>query len=155
MGDMFSLALFLFGVLISAVAVRYGIVASHKYGVVDKPGGHKLHDTVTPFVGGFGVMSSTLCSVAVVAYFFPRFGVHLDAFIVGALVLFVTGFADDMLHLNYRIRFVIQAAVGLLMIFWGQVEISDLGRVGWRKAFGRGAIIFNAQLPIQIGRAHV
>ena len=54
---MFSLALFLMGVVVSAVAIHYGIQGAHRFGVVDKPGGHKAHDTVTPFVGGLGILA--------------------------------------------------------------------------------------------------
>ena len=60
---MFTFALFLLGFVVSAVAVRYAIIAAHRFGVVDKPGGHKAHDTVTPFVGGVGVLGEGLTEV--------------------------------------------------------------------------------------------
>ncbi len=124
---MFSLALFLLGFVVSAMAIHYGIVLSHRLGVVDKPGGHKAHDTVTPFVGGVGVLFAMLIGACVVSQFFPQFGQGLHAMVFGVLVMFATGFADDILHLNFKIRFVIQAAVGLAMIYWGGVVLSDLG----------------------------
>lgn len=127
---MLSSALFLLGVILSVVAIRYGIVASHKLGIVDQPGGHKAHDTVTPFVGGVGVLAATLCAVGIVAQFFPEFSVHVPAFLFGVLAMFITGFADDVLQLGYKIRFMVQASVGLVMVFWGGVEIADLGDLG-------------------------
>ncbi|MCK6395849.1 MAG: undecaprenyl/decaprenyl-phosphate alpha-N-acetylglucosaminyl 1-phosphate transferase [Zoogloea sp.] len=116
--------------VLSVVAIRYGIVASHKLGIVDQPGGHKAHDTVTPFVGGVGVLAATLCAVGIVAHFFPQFSVRVPAFLFGVLAMFITGFADDVLQLGYKIRFMVQAAVGLVMVFWGGVSIVDLGDLG-------------------------
>ena len=124
---MFLLMLFLLGFVVSAVAIRYGIIAAHKLGVVDKPGGHKAHDTVTPFVGGVGVITATLCGLAVVSQFYEQFGERLYAFLFGAVAMFATGFADDILNLNFKIRLCVQAAVGLAMVYWGGVVISDLG----------------------------
>lgn len=127
---MLSVALFLLGVVLSFVAIRYSIVASHKLGIVDQPGGHKAHDTVTPFVGGVGILTATLCAVCIVTQYFPQFSIRVPAFLLGVIVMFVTGFADDVLQLSYKIRFLVQAAVGLAMVFWGGVVIADLGDLG-------------------------
>ena len=137
---MFSLALFLLGTFVSAVAIRYGIAAAHRFGVVDKPGGHKTHDAVTPFVGGLGVICAFLCAVGVVASAYPDFAVRLDALVAGALIMFVTGFADDVLNLHYRIRFFVQALVGAIMIFWGGVALRDLGHLGGHGVVALGYI---------------
>ncbi|WP_374244432.1 undecaprenyl/decaprenyl-phosphate alpha-N-acetylglucosaminyl 1-phosphate transferase [Zoogloea sp.] len=126
---MFSLALFLMGVVVSAVAIHYGIQGAHRFGVVDKPGGHKAHDTVTPFVGGLGILAAMLTAGYVVSHYFPAFGDRIFVLMAGALILFVTGFADDILHLNYKIRFGIQAGVGLMMVYWGGVQLADLGQL--------------------------
>ena len=126
---MLSMSLFLLGLIVSAVAVYYSIQASHRFGVVDQPGGHKAHDTVTPFVGGVGILAAMLTGGYVVSQYFPSFGDRIYVLLGGVLVLFITGFADDILQLNYKIRFGIQAAVGLAMVFLGGVEISDLGQL--------------------------
>ncbi len=124
---MFAFALFLLGFVVSAVAVRYAIIAAHRFGVVDKPGGHKAHDTVTPFVGGVGVLAATLCGAALVDHFYNLTDSRLYAFVVGILTMWVTGFSDDILNISFKIRLVIQAAVGLAMVYWGGVALHDLG----------------------------
>ena len=116
---MLSMSLFLLGLIVSAVVVYYSIQASHRFGVVDQPGGHKAHDTVTPFVGGVGILAAMLTGGYVVSQYFPSFGDRIYVLLGGVLVLFITGFADDILQLNYKIRFGIQAAVGLAMVFLG------------------------------------
>ena len=126
---MLSMSLFLLGLLVSAVAVYYSIQASHRFGVVDQPGGHKAHDTVTPFVGGVGILVANLTAAYVVSQFFPAFGDRIYVLVAGLVVLFATGFADDILQLNYKIRFAVQAGLGVMMVVLGGVEISDLGRL--------------------------
>lgn len=148
---MFSLLLFVLGMLVSAVAVHYSILASHRFGIVDKPGGHKAHDTVTPFVGGVGVLVATLVGFGVIQVFMPALAERMHAFVFGVLVLFITGFADDVLHLNYKIRFAIQAGVGLAMVLWGGVVISDLGELGAVGVFSLGWLSIPITLLATIG----
>lgn len=126
---MFALALFLLGFVVSAVAVRYAIIAAHRFDVVDKPGGHKAHDTVTPFVGGVGVLVANLCGVALVDHFFNLPDARVYAFVGGVIVMWVTGFADDILNISFKIRLVIQAAVGLAMVYGAGIALHDLGHL--------------------------
>lgn len=126
---MFALALFLLGFVVSAVAVRYAIIAAHRFDVVDKPGGHKAHDTVTPFVGGVGVLVANLCGVALVDHFFNLPDARVYAFVGGVIVMWVTGFADDILNISFKIRLVIQAAVGLAMVYGAGIALQDLGHL--------------------------
>ncbi|HNO88910.1 MAG TPA: MraY family glycosyltransferase [Rhodocyclaceae bacterium] len=148
---MFSLALFLLGTVVSAVAIRYGIVAAHHFGVVDKPGGHKAHDTVTPFVGGIGVVCAFMCAVGVVASGSNGFPFRLDAMAAGVLIMFITGFADDLLNLHYRIRLCIQAMVGVIMIFGGGVVLRDFGHVGSASVVSLGYVGIPLTLIATIG----
>ena len=124
---MFSLMLFLLGFFVSAVAIRYAIVLARRFGIVDKPGGHKAHDTVTPFVGGVGVFAAVLCGLVVVGEFPVPKGGHAQAFLVGVVAMFVTGFIDDIVHLNFKLRLVVQITVALVMVYLGGVVLSDLG----------------------------
>ena len=126
---MFALALFLLGFVVSAVAVRYAIIAAHRFDVVDKPGGHKAHDTVTPFVGGVGVLVANLCGVALVDHFFNLPDARVYAFVGGVIVMWATGFADDILNISFKIRLVIQAAVGLAMVYGAGIALQDLGHL--------------------------
>ena len=126
-----SLALF-FGlcILISSIFIRFGILLSGYFGVLDHPGGHKQHDTSTPFVGGFGVIAVVLSTLYLGATYFPELSQRpMQAIALGTVVLFVTGFADDIWHLNFKTRFVIQALVAVSMVFLGGVELVSLGEL--------------------------
>ena len=119
--------LFGFGLIISGIAIHIGIPLSQRLGVVDRPGGHKLHDYSTPFVGGVGVFAALVGTLAVSGYFNVSPMAQWQAIALGASVMFMTGLIDDIHHLGFRIRFVIQAGVALVMVLGGGVVLSDLG----------------------------
>jgi len=116
--------------LISGVAIRLGLVFADHFGIADRPGGHKQHQTVTPFVGGFGLISVVVAAFLLVELFFHSFSLRpLQGILVGALALFLTGLADDIWHLSFKPRFVVQALVALSMVYAGGVELVSLGRI--------------------------
>ncbi len=117
-------------VLISGLAIRLGLVVADRFGIADRPGGHKQHQAVTPFVGGFGVISVVVAAFLLVEVYFPNFSLRpLQGILVGALALFLTGLADDIWHLSFKPRFVIQALVALSMVYVGGIELASLGQI--------------------------
>lgn len=120
-------ALFGLCALFSGVVIRFSIALAGRLGAMDRPGGHKQHAVSTPFVGGFG-----LISVVVVAF---SLGDRLPggstsvALLAGSVCMFVTGLADDIWHLGFKPRLVVQAAVALAMVFVGGVELASLGEL--------------------------
>ena len=55
----------------------------------------------------------------------------LECIILGlcSIIIFITGFTDDIRRLSYKLRLVIQAVVALIMIFAGGVFLNDLGEL--------------------------
>jgi UDP-N-acetylmuramyl pentapeptide phosphotransferase/UDP-N-acetylglucosamine-1-phosphate transferase len=49
-------------------------LASH-LGIMDRPGGHKQHETSTPFVGGFGVIAVVISMPLLGKWFFVDFSI--------------------------------------------------------------------------------
>ncbi|RDE50919.1 MAG: undecaprenyl/decaprenyl-phosphate alpha-N-acetylglucosaminyl 1-phosphate transferase [Candidatus Accumulibacter meliphilus] len=131
--------LFALCVLISGVAIRLAASLANYLGVVDRPGGHKQHEASTPFVGGVGILAVLF---SLFLSFDPLFGglelVPLQGILIGVLVLFLTGLADDIVHLSFKLRFVVQAMVALSMVFVGGVELLSFGELlpGWRFDLG-------------------
>lgn len=126
-----SLALFFaFCVVVSAIVIRFSMMLAGRLGVLDHPGGHKQHDTSTPFVGGFGVVAVVLIALFLGSVYFPHLPVRpMQTVAAGALVLFLTGFADDLWNLHFKTRFVIQAMVATAMVLVGGVELLYLGEL--------------------------
>ncbi len=123
---MTSLAiLFVFALILSGVVIRIAISAAQRFGVVDRPGGHKLHEQVTPFVGGAGVLAALLSTLAMGGE--PRGDNGWLVLGAGAVVMFLVGLADDIKPLSFKLRFAVQACVASLMALAAGVALSDLG----------------------------
>ena len=123
-------ALFGLCAVFSGVVVRFSIALAGRFGAMDRPGGHKQHAVSTPFVGGFGLIA-VLALAFTLRDFLPggTTPVSLQALLAGALGMFLTGLADDLWHLGFKIRFVVQALVALSMVFIGGVEVASLGEL--------------------------
>ncbi len=130
--------LFVIGLIVSAITIHLAITLAHRFNVVDQPGGHKLHKSSTPFVGGVGVFSALLCALFLLDQQQLFSASHWSALTLGSLLIFLTGFADDVWRLSFKFRFVIQAVAALLMAFWAGVVLLDLGALAWG-------------LPLQLG----
>jgi UDP-GlcNAc:undecaprenyl-phosphate GlcNAc-1-phosphate transferase len=93
-------------------------------GMVDKPDRRKVHTVPVARVGGFGIVIGTL--VAVILW------VPLDrlltAYVLGALVLFVFGTADDRREMGHYVKFVGQFIAVGLVVFYGDLVV-------WRVPF--------------------
>jgi UDP-GlcNAc:undecaprenyl-phosphate GlcNAc-1-phosphate transferase len=122
----------LFGVclLVSGVAIRVGIALAGYLGIMDHPGGHKQHQASTPFVGGFGLMTVVVSASLLADTFFADVTLGpLSGILFGALAIFLTGLVDDIWRLGFKPRFIVQALVGLSMVFLGGVELRSLGEL--------------------------
>ena len=116
--------------LISLVSVRIGMAVMGHFGILDQPGGHKQHPIATPFVGGFGVFAALIVSVHFAHTFFPDVPSHaLWALTIGGTLICVTGLADDVWRISFRVRLVIQTLVALIMVFLGGIELRSLGAI--------------------------
>lgn len=124
---MLYLVLFCVTLLVSGVVLRVAITLAHRHGIVDRPGGHKTHTRSTPFVGGVAILSALACALFILVDL-DLLDVKRAAALGGSgLVLFLTGFADDLWNLDFKPRFLIQAGVALIMVYWGGVYLHDLG----------------------------
>ena len=115
--------LFTLSLAISWAVIRVGIPISHRFDIIDKPGGHKEHDTITPFVGGLGIFFAFMVGINLLD------STQLNSNIPGACLqastvfIFLTGFADDIWHLDYKIRFLAQILVAVMMATWGVISV--------------------------------
>ena len=142
-----NLLLFALCVLVSIACIRLSIGVANAINISDTPGdNHKLHDTGTPFVGGVGILAALF-----VAIFF-LIDTNLDSFRkyaalgIISITIFLIGFADDAIKLNYRSRFFIQIVAVLVMILLGGVALSDFGGI----LFGASLQTGLAMIPITI-----
>lgn len=101
-------------------------------GMVDVPGGRKQHHDEVPLVGGVamfgGLVVAALASGGLLT--------ANDALLAGLVLLLSVGFVDDRNGLSTKIRFMLQAAAALIMVYWGGVRLDNLGNL-----FGYGDVI--------------
>lgn len=116
-------------VVVAAAVTSYLIVFIRKYsdrlGLLDHPGGHRLHDRPTPLVGGVAMCVGFLIGIL----FLPVGLAELRALAAASALLMIVGVLDDLHDLSSRARFAAQISAGLLISFWGGVVLRDLGNL--------------------------
>lgn len=109
--------------IITALSLFFLRRIAPKVGLLDLPGGRKQHEGNIPLVGGLGLFIGFLFTCLLLPWplspYKPLFGCM-------TLILFL-GLMDDLHELTPRLRLLGQMAIVLLAIFWGKVELKDLG----------------------------
>ncbi len=137
---MLLIIIFALSLVISGIAIRIGISLSHNFGIVDHPSEHKQHAASTPFVGGLGIFLALIVALRITDYFQLSSDIHHVWMELAASIIFLTGFADDIWHLDYKLRFLVQAGVASVMALWGGVLLVDLGHLISSQAFELGIL---------------
>jgi UDP-GlcNAc:undecaprenyl-phosphate GlcNAc-1-phosphate transferase len=100
-------------------------------GLVDLPGGRKLHHGEVPLVGGLGMFGGLAIAALVAGGLLTPHA----ALLAGMGLLVLVGFVDDRNGLSARTRFLLQATAALMMIYWGGIRLDNLGNL-----FGYGDV---------------
>lgn len=118
-----------------AVALALPWVRRHAklFGFVDTPGGRKLHENSVPPVGGLVIIPFALL-ISYAAGLSPG---QTWPFATGLLLLLGAGSWDDGRGLSPWIKLSVQIAAALLLVFFHDLRIENLGNL-----FGMGPIHF-------------
>lgn len=100
-------------------------------GGIDTPDERKIHSLAIPRLGGIAIFSSLLFTVI----FYCEINQQLKGFLAGAIVIFLTGLADDLSNLTPRQKFAGEFLAAGLAVFMGGICVQDLGN-----PFGFGII---------------
>ncbi len=102
-----------------------------RVGLVDKPGGRKLHEGDVPIIGGLAMFVGILSGLSIL-------GLDLNfllSIFVASLLLVAIGVIDDKYPLPAAARMTTQVAVVLIMIYGADLYLADMGN-----PFGFGPI---------------
>ncbi len=113
---------------ISAMAVLIFSRLAPSLGLVDEPGGRKDHSRVVPLVGGISIFVALLGSAYIA-------GIASSAayFLASLALVLAVGVWDDLHEISPRIKFAVQIAASLIMIYGAGVELRSVGDLlGWR-----------------------
>ncbi|MGR5350256.1 UDP-N-acetylglucosamine--undecaprenyl-phosphate N-acetylglucosaminephosphotransferase [Vibrio mediterranei] len=105
-------------------------IAPH-IGLMDKPNARKLHQGAVPLVGGISICITVALSI--VLFELPIKHQPLFLTSIGALTLL--GALDDKFDVCFKVRLIIQALLSVAMMYFGGLELSNLGNL-----FGFGVI---------------
>jgi UDP-GlcNAc:undecaprenyl-phosphate GlcNAc-1-phosphate transferase len=114
----FAFAVGLFAVyLIVPRLMRFAL----EKGILDRPGGHKIHKRETPTLGGFAIFFGFLLAMLVVFPFCRKFFINpasiynLFGILIGAGIIFLMGLFDDIFGLPPILKLIAQVFVGVAM----------------------------------------
>lgn len=90
-----------------------------RIGAVDQPNYRKVHTGIMPRIGGLAIFGSFL-----IGYLFLRpEDSHAIGILVGATIIILTGFLDDMLEITAKAKVFGQLAAALIVVLWGGLQI--------------------------------
>lgn len=111
--------------LITALNLLFLKHIAPKVGLMDLPGGRKQHIGKIPLVGGLSMLIAFLFT----ALFLPLpLSPYKSLFGCMMLITFL-GLADDLHELTPRLRLIGQMIIVLVAIFWGHIELKNLGNL--------------------------
>lgn len=106
------LYILLFAFAASALLTPVMIVIAGKAGIVDTPGGRKIHDRVTPLLGGVAIIASFIAALLANMILDTR-----DIILVaGGTVVAIVGLIDDWKGIRARYKLIIQIVVVIILI---------------------------------------
>jgi UDP-GlcNAc:undecaprenyl-phosphate GlcNAc-1-phosphate transferase len=133
------LALLLAGSLLGLLLTPAVTSASMSLGLVDAPGGRKVHSTAVPRVGGLAIVPAASLALLLVVWLMPLVGMAAPDFgplwpvIGGAALVFGVGLVDDFSTLPVLPKLAVQvAAAGIVMASGLLIERITLGGTTWQ-----------------------
>jgi len=99
----------------SAMTTPIFRIVAMRWGLVDNPSGHKIHQEPTPLLGGAAVFLGFCLPLLINGIFSREFGAILFA----AMILFGIGLLDDTLNLRAHYKLIVQIALAVGLTFVG------------------------------------
>lgn len=90
-----------------------------RIGAVDRPNYRKVHVSVMPRIGGLAIIGGFLVGYLVLT---PD-DEHATGILIGAVIIVITGFLDDMLEITAKAKITGQLAAAIVVVTWGGLQI--------------------------------
>lgn len=111
--------------LVTIVSILSLRPVAYWIGLVDHPGGRKLHGQITPLIGGMCMFLGMLVALPLVD---PAIHGEIP-FLFAAGMLVVVGAIDDKYDLRPRYRLVAHCIAGLVLCLWADLPARSLGDI--------------------------
>ena len=123
------LGAFLVGLVVSFLVMPLIIAALKRKNLIDTPDRRKIHRTITPSMGGIGIMTGIVISLLIWLTFSGI--VEYKYMLAGVGLLFVAGIRDDLIPISARIKLIVQILAALIVVFNGVIINSGYGLFGF------------------------
>jgi UDP-GlcNAc:undecaprenyl-phosphate/decaprenyl-phosphate GlcNAc-1-phosphate transferase len=90
-----------------------------RIGAVDRPNYRKVHVSVMPRIGGLAIIGGFIVGYLLLT---PA-DEHATGILIGALIIVITGFLDDMLEITAKAKIAGQLAAAIVVVTWGGLQI--------------------------------
>ena len=108
-------AAFIAAIILTPLVIKFAI----RIGAVDHPNYRKVHASVMPRIGGLAIFGAFVIGYLL---FHPS-DEHAVGILVGALIIIVTGFLDDMLDISAKAKLFGQLVAAIVVVTWGGLQI--------------------------------
>jgi UDP-GlcNAc:undecaprenyl-phosphate GlcNAc-1-phosphate transferase len=129
------LASLIAGALLGLLLTPVVTTVSMSLGLVDAPGGRKVHSTAVPRIGGLAIVVAATLAVLLVGWWLPMVGTPpdfrpLQPVVLGAALVFAVGLLDDFTTLSVAPKLVVQSvAAGVVMASGLLIERLTVGTI--------------------------
>lgn len=122
---------FLIALLLGIVMIPNILLVSYRKRLFDLPDPRKVHTCPVPRLGGISFLPAIIITFALIMGFRILHGIPVENlplsrtlyeflfYIVGAMLLYLTGVQDDLIGVGYRRKFLIQILAALLLVGCG------------------------------------
>jgi len=107
----------------SIFAIKVLLPLAPQIGLIDYPNDRKNHHGAIPLIGGISIFTGVLIASSL----FVEQNQLLNLYLISSALLVFIGTMDDIYDLNVAPRIIFQGLVGAIMVFGGEVYISNLG----------------------------
>jgi len=126
-----SFYIFLTSLFLCTILVPFVARLSVRIGGLDTPDERKIHTQIVPRLGGIAIFAALIFTII----FFCDIDQQLKGLLSGAIIIFLTGLADDLSGLTPRQKFAGEFLAAGLAVFMGGIVVRHLGN-----PFGLGTI---------------
>lgn len=119
--------IFIFSLVTAYFVTPFCRLVALRLRVLDRPDWRKVHDLPTPLLGGVGIYVAFTLSLLLNGVFLPGMKILL----LGSTLIFVMGLWDDIRPLPALLKFIIQILIALLVIIWGDIQLTFFYRASW------------------------
>jgi len=124
-GTLLIMLIFVVSFFLTLGVIKFLNPLAIKADLLDRSCERKCHDGVVPLTGGIAI----LCSFIISLFTLELFAMELWPLLAAFIIIVVIGVIDDCRGLSFKIRFVFQFIVTLVLVFFSGIELSSVGNI--------------------------